>query len=94
MDLSAKDTNQLENVRADELVGPNPSFEHPMDDNHIRRFVTWMFIYDECKKKFRDEHTVIWSDMYQTNKNINWLDYYKGVLIKEIRDIRLKKLIK
>ena len=46
------------------------------------------------KKKVRDEHTVIWNEMYQTNQCPSWLDYYKGVLLNEIRDIRLKKLIK
>jgi hypothetical protein len=99
MDLSTKDTNQLENVRADELVGTNPSFDNPLigesgEMKNFKIFVSWMFVYDECKKKFRDEHTLIWNEMCQTNQHINWLDYYKDVLIKDIRDIKLKKLLK
>jgi hypothetical protein len=101
MDLHLKDTNELENIRADELVGSNPSFKYSLmneDDEYkrsenINRFVSWMFIYDECKKKFNEHHTLIWSEMYQ-NKHRNWLEYYKGVLIEDIRDIKLKKLLK
>ncbi len=101
MDLNLKDTNELENIRADELVGSNPSFKNSIMDcddsersDNINRFVRWMFIYDECKKRFREEHTLIWNEMYQVNRNINWLDYYKSILIKDIRDIKLKKLLK
>lgn len=99
MDLNSKNTNELECVRADLLVGTNPSLSETYSSRekdrigYINRFIRWMFIYDECKKKFREEHTLIWNDLYQTNKNLNWLEYYKAVLIKEIRDIKLKIII-
>lgn len=99
MDLNSKNTNELENVRADLLVGTNPSLAETYSSRekdrmaYINRFVRWMFIYDECKKKFREEHTLIWNELYQTNKSLNWLEYYKAVLIKEIRDIKLKTII-
>lgn len=113
MDLSVKDTNQLENILADELVGSNPSFENGLmgeDDEgkrneNIKRFANWVFVCDECKKKFREKHQVIYNNKFINHikegsidsvrgYSISWLEYYKGVLIKEIRDVKLKKLIK
>ncbi len=108
-----KDTNELENIRTDELIGSNPSIDGIYDfefnlvcsdverSDYVKRFANWMFACDECKKNFRKEHQLSYHNEFisgtswdTTKSRISWLDYYKEALLRDIRDIRLKKLIK
>lgn len=95
MDLETKDTNELESILVDELIGRDPMESNIPRDENIKKWVNWVFKSDEVKKKFREEHQEIWLlDAAKVElKPLSWLDYYKGVLIKEIRDAKLKKLI-
>ena len=97
MELSDKDTGELENILTDELVGPNPGLFMSTDDENgtlrdkVDRFFRYMSDSKDLREEFHDTILNSWGMMGSDKPK--WLDYYKGVLIKEIRDIRIKKLI-
>ena len=98
-DLNIKDTNELENILTDELVGPNPGLLMNRDDEHgslrdkVNRFFHYMSESKRLKEEFHGKILHSWGMMDDPDKP-RWLDYYKSYLIKEIRNEKLKKLIK
>jgi hypothetical protein len=96
-DLNDKDTNELESILVEEILGPNPGMLMNRDDEQgtlrdkVNRFFWWMAKGKDIKAEINETHILFWHQMGPDKPR--WLDYYKGVLIKEIRDIKLKKLI-
>jgi len=88
------DTNELENIIVDHMIGNNPMGQSPGElTDKVNLFVTWCFKSDDIKKKLREKHQIEWDIVTQDSNHVEWIVHYQGFLIKQIRDMRINSIL-
>ena len=82
------DTSALEELIVSESIGSNPGIvNHDSLNIKCNKFVDWCFKSADIKKNLQEKAQIDWDG------KSNWLEYYKGYLIKHIRDMKLNNLL-
>jgi len=99
MSLETKNTNELEDIIVEMMIGGNPTMSTKYNikdvafNEKINRFVTWAMESDRIKKELKEKYMSEFNGIDDGIKGAVWLDWYKGILIREIRDMKLNRLI-
>lgn len=103
--LESKNTGELEDILVTLLIGEcNPRLHSNWDwggegyqkelKEKVSKFVDYSFAQKRITEELREKCMEYYNDNFPNgDRSQSWLEYYKGCLIKEIRDAKLKKLI-